>query len=57
MLKRTSINPIDIPGELIKVFPDKLTKALTQILNAFQLLHFTHRYGKQDMYQTGYCKF
>ena len=32
-LKRTSIIPIDIPIELIKAFPDKLTRPLTQIFN------------------------
>ena len=32
-LKRTSITPIDIPIELIKAFPDKLTKPLMQIFN------------------------
>jgi hypothetical protein len=32
-LKQTSITPIDILIKLIKAFPDKLTKLLTQIFN------------------------
>ena len=49
MLKRTSINPIDIPGELIKVFPDKLTKALTQIFKCFSTSSFY-----PHIWKTGY---